>query len=43
MPKTNRLALGPKTINIFGYLTTLTSIPNEVPIENDGLYQRLNY
>ena len=28
--------LGQITINIFGYLTTLNIIPNEVPIENDG-------
>ena len=29
--------LGQITINIFGYLTTLNIIPNEVPIEHDGI------
>ena len=29
--------LGQITINIFGYLTTLIMIPNEVPIEHDGI------
>ena len=31
------LTLDQLTINIFGYLTTLNIIPNEVPIENDGI------
>ena len=29
--------LGQITINIFGYLTTLNIIPNEVPTEHDGI------
>ena len=29
--------LGQITINIFGYLTTLNIIPNEVPIEHYGI------
>ena len=29
--------LGQITINIFGYLTTLNIMPNEVPIERDGI------
>ena len=29
--------LGQITINIFGYSTTLNIIPNEVPIEHDGI------
>ena len=32
--------LGQITINIFGYSTTLNIIPNEVPIENDGILGR---
>ena len=31
------LTLRQITINIFGYLTTLNMIPNEVPIEHDGI------
>ena len=31
------LTLGQITINIFGCLTTLNIIPNEVPIEHDGI------
>ena len=29
--------LGQITVNIFGYLNTLNIIPNEVPIEHDGI------
>ena len=44
--------LGQITINIFGYLTTLNIIPNEVPIGHDGIlgseffrnnYEKINY